>query len=285
MILQLDQHAHKPLHAKALKSFVDFNETPAAHGHPLSPSINGRAAANAIEESRSKIAKLLGAKSANQIFFTNGCTHACEWSLGILNNIIAKTDWRAPWMSPTEHPAIKQAANNKFKLIAQIPINKNGIIYLEEDTFPNDARVICIYVQNEIGIIQPIEQIKCNYLLSDMSQAAGKINIDLSSLDNVNCAIFAAHKFAGPSSIGFFYLKDTSDWEEFGTGSRYFMDRPGTPDTASIVATAVALEEAIKTLEERHERATVFQQIIEAGIKSSGLLSILRAFINGLAPA
>ncbi len=82
--------------------------------------------------------------------------------------------------------------------------------------------------------------------------------------------MFGAHKFAGPGGVGFFYLRDTAIWKEFGTGSRYFFDRPGTPDAASITATAVALEEALRTLPQRYSNMIDFRAILEPGLEEFG---------------
>jgi len=105
--------------------------------------------------------------------------------------------------------------------------------------------------------------------ISDMSQSLGKMKINVAEL-NVDLAVFGGHKFGGPSGVGFMYFKDTSDWKEFGTGSRYFMDIPGTPNVGAIVATAAALDESTQTLERRRENMVAFQNRLEPGLKELG---------------
>jgi cysteine sulfinate desulfinase/cysteine desulfurase-like protein len=83
--------------------------------------------------------------------------------------------------------------------------------------------------------------------------------------------VFGAHKFGGPVNVGFIYIRDIKWWRPFETGSRYYKDRPGTPDVGMIIATAIALEEAIKTLPERYNRALSFRAIIEQAVKSIGI--------------
>lgn len=258
--LHLDANAHLKMSQPALKAFVDFNNSPAAHGHPMSHA--GQKAANAIEQSRYKIAKLIGADSPNQIFFTTTCSQACEWAVFLLCLISDKNKiYAAPAL---EHPAIRQSMN-EYVGISELDINNNGQIVLTEDIY--NSSVICIYAQNEIGTIQPINNLNCKYLLSDTSQALGKIPF---SVGNIDIAVFGAHKFGGPASVGFLYLKNTEWWREFDSGSRYFMDRAGTPDTASIVSTAAALEYAIETLPERNQKMLEFKEVLEPGLKLLG---------------
>lgn len=268
-MLFLDSNAHMPMSKKAINAFIKFNNSLAGHGHPLSPSRSGRLASQAIEESRTKIANLLGA-SAEQIIFTNSCTQACEWGIYLLSKLSADKTF----IFPGEHSAVRQACKKYNKEYSNLKFNENGEInkfdYL-------DSKVICIKTQNETGIIQPIEKIKCKYLFSDITQSIGKENINLNET-NIDIAVFAGHKICGPN-IGFIYLKDLSYYKEFGTGSRYYMDIPGTPDVGSIVSSAAALEEAIKTLPERIKNMNDFKNILEPGLKELGV-EIVGEFAN-----
>lgn len=270
----LDANAHLPLNNKALQAYVEFCKSSGGHGHPSSPSIAGRQAAVALEQARAKIANLIGAKKPGNIVFTSSCTQACEWGLemffqkklppgttftGIYESDVAR--------SPAEHPAARDAFDVLTEEFAEnptvLPIDANGLVSTEVGA----DKTCCIHVQNEIGVIQPIQDLKCRYLFSDMSQSLGKIPVDVGVL-GVDIAVFGAHKFGGPGGFGFIYLQDTSDWESFGAGSRYFLDRPGTPDVAAAVATAAALEDAIATLEERTARMTEFQLVLERGLEN-----------------
>lgn len=257
--LFLDANAHVPMSDKSLQAYVDFNNSLAGHGHPLSPSVTGREAANVLEESRDKIAQLIGAESPSQVVFTNSCTQACEWAIKLLKS-------NSIFISPIEHPAVIRAAESSFNHMVKMPLDQNGVV--AGRNFENN-NVVCIHVQNEAGTIQPVGEINCNILFSDMSQSLGKIGVNVTDL-GVDIATFGAHKFGGPGGVGFMYLKDTNLWKEFGTGSRYFMDSPGTPNVAGIYATSAALEEAIKTLPERTEKMVEFRLTLEDGLKELG---------------
>lgn len=285
----LDSNAHLPLSKRGQQAFVDFHNSLAGRGHPSSPSEPGRMAAAELEKSRAKIASLIGAKNSSQIIFTSTCTQAAEWGMEMFfridNPFIGnRTGNLQKFFEPSsadigcsslEHPAVKQAferTSNKLKwdLIKIVPATSDGIINKNHNY--NLEKICCIHLQNEIGTIQPILELKsdkCKYLFSDMSQSLGKIPINVTDLD-VDIAIFGGHKFGG-TNLGFIYLKDSSYWKPFGSGSRYFTDRPGTPDVAGVVATAAALEEAIETLEERTEKMKSFQDYLELNLNRLGI--------------
>jgi len=261
--LFLDANAHLPMSQGVIDFYCKFNDSVAGHGHPLSPSKLGRAAASAIEEARGKIAKLIGAQKSSQIIFTSGCTSACEWGLLLLVELTGFID--DIWLSQIEHPAVYTAAEDIFgKQIQKIPVNSDGQV-----SYKRQDNIICIHMQNEIGTIQDIGKFNKKYLFSDMSQSLGKISVNVSDLD-VDIAVFGAHKFGGPSGVGWIYLKNTDCWKEYGTGSRYVMDTPGTPNVGGIAATAVALEHAINTLDERRDNMISFRDVIEPELSNMG---------------
>lgn len=262
MQLYLDANAHLPMSKKAIEAYVEFNNSIGGHGHAMSPSSPGRAANAAIEKARDEIAGLLGAESANQIVFTSTCTQACEWGLEILATIHSGS----AWITPMEHVAVRDKANGLFKCNKMLA-DKDGNI--KSFDYDNDV-VISTHIQNEIGTIVPIDKYKCKRLFVDMCQSPGKIGVNLLN-SKIDIAVFGAHKFGGPASIGFMYLRDTSYWKEFGTGSRYYFDRAGTPDAAGVVATAAALKEAIETLGQRYDRMVEFRTVLESGLEDMGM--------------
>lgn len=260
----LDANAHVSINHKALEAYSKFSHSLAGHGHPSSLSAPGREAALALENARAKIAELIGAQNPNQILFTSSCTQACEWAIQMIPGMM---EYCAA--SPLEHPAVKGALD--YSGVQVLPCTPRGEVLPANNS--KALMHICVHMQNEIGTIQPIKELRKNFLFSDMSQSLGKIPVNVKEL-NVDLAAFGAHKFGGPGGIGFIYLKDTDLWISFGTGSRYFTDRPGTPDVAGAVASAVALEEAIQTLPERTQKMQSFQQTLETGLKSVGLTII-----------
>lgn len=273
MELFLDSNAHMPMTGKALQAYADCQLSLAGHGHPMSPSAPGRKAEAKIEAARDGIAKILGAKDSSQIVFTSTCTQACEWGLEIFNTINKD---RGIYLSSGEHPAISLKVKSFGELSSRaitIPFTNEGIIDLDYP-MPRDSGTICIHVNNETGVIQPIDKIYSKSLFSDMSQSVGKMNINLSSINNLDIAVFGAHKFGGPASVGIMYLKDVKNWYGRDSGSRYFLDRAGTPDVCSVCATEVALREAYKTLPDRRYRAAQFTDVVQSGLEELGFIII-----------
>lgn len=268
MAVFLDANAHVNLNSSAIKKINELVNSPISHGHAMSHSYTGRAASSAIEEARTKIAFLIGAKSPSQIIFTSGCTQACEWAI----SLIKEKNFNKIYISTLEHSSVKLPFTEKLKGI-ELSSSKDGVANCGFRISSENPFMVCMHVQNEIGTIQPIETIKCPFL-SDMSQSLGKININVSSIPLLKIALFGAHKFGGPTGIGFMYIQDSDWWQEFGTGSRYYFDRTGTPDTIGIAATAVALEESIRTLPERYERMIRFRTVFESEMEDIGLTII-----------
>lgn len=262
MELYLDANAHIPLNSKAAKVYLDFANSRAGHGHPSSLSTPGREAAVAMETAREKIAHLIGAKNSHQIIFTSSCTQACEWAIEMLLSI---DDNKNLCSSPMEHPSVKDVVT-KYNS-SWMPVNSFGMVQEISDS----NKRVCLHLQNEIGTIQNLIKIKGDsYLFSDMSQSLGKIPINVTELD-VDLAAFGCHKFGGPGGIGFIYLKNSDWWRPFGSGSRYFMDRTGTPDVAGVVASAAALEDVIDTLSERTQKMIEFQTTLETKLKDHSI--------------
>lgn len=271
--LFLDANAHVPLNSKAAQSYLDFHQSPAGHGHPSSPNQPGRYAAGELEKARSKIASLIGAKKPSQIIFTSGCTSAAEWGL----ETFFDCSGGQVFSSELEHPAVREVfetlSEHEFDNSYYLQTTSDGLVDLESPEFLDEeltqAKIVCHHLQNEIGTVQPLDKIKRGLLFCDASQSLGKIPFNVSEL-NIDIACFSSHKFGGPGGFGFLYLRDTSWWTPHGAGSRYFLDRTGSPDTAGAVATAVALEEAVSTLEARTQIMGGFQSTLEAGLEKFG---------------
>jgi cysteine desulfurase len=250
----LDCAAHVPMSLSAQKAYIDYQNSEISSSHPSSSNIIGKKVSSIVENARSEIAQLLGAEKASQIIFTNTCTEACNWAVEILFN---KSQNNLVEYSPFEHPAIKYLTETKSH-IKKINI-QNGIVNEFDGEFN-----ICMHVQNEVGLIQPIEKFN-GYLLSDMSQSLGKIKIDLS---NVDLAVFSGHKI-GAGNIGILYIKNIKDWISFGYGSRYYQDRVGTIDVGLILAFLAGLKDCINKMPEKIAKMKEFQESLENKLKDT----------------
>lgn len=163
-------------------------------------------AEEAIEKAREKIAKTINAYP-HEIFFTSGATESNNTIIKNFsdNNII---------ISQIEHSSVEEPSFN-FCNIFHSNIDKYGIVDLEFFNYllltTKPSLVSIMMVNNEIGTIQPIKELKKiakNTLFhSDITQAIGKIKIDIKDL-NIDFASFSAHKIYGPKGIGALYIRD-----------------------------------------------------------------------------
>ena len=224
----------------------------------------GREARKAVEESREKIAKVLNCKP-NEIYFTAGGSESDNTAIkGIAranrkkgNHIIT---------SKIEHPAVletcKELEKEGFE-ISYIPVDENGILNLEElkkAIKPTTILITVMFANNEIGTIQPIEEIgkiaKENniYFHTDAVQAVGSLEIDVEKL-NIDSLSMSGHKFYGPKGIGALYVKTGVQFDKFISGGHQERNkRAGTENVAGIAGMGKAIELAYENLEEHNKK-------------------------------
>jgi len=211
-------------------------------GNPSSLSTEGRAAHNLVEQSRAKVANLIGAQP-NEIIFTSGGTEANNI---VLLGIFPSLKRRKIITSIIEHPSVYETAK-RLKTrgydVSFVPVDKQGKIDL--DIFKtmldeNTALVSTMLVNNEIGTIQDIKTIaelahSVGALVhTDAVQALGKIPLDVRSLD-VDYLSISAHKIGGPKGIGALYVRNGAPYDSllFGGGQEQNR-RAGTENTIGI---------------------------------------------------
>lgn len=193
----LDYNATAPLLPDALKTME------ACHGLPLNASAvhrYGREGRKIIEKARAQIAALVGADAGNVIFNSG----ASEGS----NTVFQHFKGRRILVSAIEHPCVLEALPD----VEKIPVTNAGVIDLQalEDLLkqePAPALVAVMLVNNETGIIQPIQDVSNlsrKYgaaLLCDAVQAAGRIPVDINDL-GVDYMLVSGHKLGGPQGVG-----------------------------------------------------------------------------------
>lgn len=221
----------------------------------------GRNSKNAIENSRQKVANILGCKP-NEIYFTSGGTESDNTALkGIAranrhkgNHIIT---------SSIEHPAVlescKELEEEGFR-ITYLPVDNVGLVDLNvlKNSITNSTILISImYANNEIGTIQPIKEIgaiahKYNIPFhTDAVQAVGSLSLKVNEL-NVDALSMSAHKFYGPKGIGALYVRETVPFYRFMSGGHQERNmRAGTENVAGIVGLGTAIDLAYRNLD-RH---------------------------------
>ena len=247
---------------KISKNVLDemFNVLEFEYGNPSSIYTIAQSSKEKIENSRRKIAKALNAKP-KEIFFTSCGSESDNWALkGIANSY--KNKGKHIITTKIEHHAILHTTEFLESLgyeITYLNVDEDGFISTKEleNSIREDTILISVmFANNEVGTIEPIEEIaeiakKHDILFHvDAVQALGNIEIDLLQLD-VDLMSFSAHKIHGPKGIGVLYIKEgTKITPLIHGGAQEREKRAGTENTAYIVAMGVAMEDAVKNLEE-----------------------------------
>ena len=263
MRVYLDNSATTALDNDALKAMLPyFTEK---FGNPSSLHSYGREALRAVDESRAKIASLIGAKP-NEIYFTSGGSESDNWALKgavyaskALNKHIVTTS--------IEHPAILETCEYLERKdgvkVSYVPVGKDGRVSPEavKAAVTDDTLIVSVmFANNETGAIQPIKEIGefCReegiLFHTDAVQAMDSQAIDVNEL-NIDMLSMSAHKFHGPKGIGVLYIRSGVRIERLiAGGHQERRGRAGTTDTPLIVGMAKALEIAVKNREENNRR-------------------------------
>ncbi|MEX1031513.1 MAG: cysteine desulfurase family protein [Paenibacillaceae bacterium] len=276
----LDHAATTPLHPAVLEAMLPFFGL--NFGNPSSLHSYGRKARQAITEARDQIAELLHC-SPKQLIFTSGGTESDN--LAILGAVEAMEPFSRTHIITTqiEHHAVLHACEQLEKLgyeITYLPVDQYGMVLISDlkaAIRPSTGFVSVMYGNNEVGTMQPIEEIGtlCRehhiILHVDAVQALGIVPIDLFSMP-VDLVSFSAHKINGPKGCGLLYYASgvCLDPQMYG-GNQERRMRPGTENVASIIGFAKAVQLATRMQVEKQHHMNVLRQIfIEALIQVIG---------------
>ena len=258
------------------------------YGNPSSLYVVGQKAKEVLEDAREEVVKAIGADNFREIIFTSGGSEADNQALRTAAEIGKKNGKMHIISSAFEHHAIlhtlKRLEKEGFE-ITLLDVHENGLIKPEEvaAAIREDTCLVTImYANNEIGTIQPIREIgaicreKKVLFHTDAVQAVGHIKVNVKD-DNIDMLSASAHKFHGPKGPGFLYVRKgipITNLIEGGAQERG--KRAGTENVPGIVATSVALTEAIENLEKNAEITKVKRDRLIAGLKE-----ISHSAING----
>jgi cysteine desulfurase len=260
-MIYLDYNATTPLCDAAREAMLPYLGR--YYGNPSSVHAAGREARAAIDDARDKLAGLLRVK-AHEIIFTSGGTESCNLAvLGLARRRSTRGDHIIS--ARTEHHAVLNAVEHLEKHenvdVTWLNVARDGIVDVDQlaKSIRPDTRLVSIMAaNNETGVIQPMREISqiCRehgvLLHSDMVQAFGKMDVDLSLVD---AASFAAHKFYGPKGVGFLYLRSGLSIQPIMFGGAHENERrPGTENVAAIVGMAAAAEWTLRDRENEQER-------------------------------
>jgi cysteine desulfurase len=190
-----------------------------------------------VELARSRVASLLRIEAPEQLTFTSGATEANNWVL----RSFPKTA-----VSPFEHSSIIEPAH-----ALGLQILENEELELREPKAPVEL-ISVMAVNNEIGTIFQLPSLPGAHHHSDITQAVGKLDIELSGLD---FASFSAHKFYGPKGVGALYSKNGPPPPLLIGGEQEVGARGGTLNVPAIVGMGAAAAIAQDRMETDYRHA------------------------------
>ncbi len=286
--IYLDNNATTPMDPRVLEAMLPyFNNkfgNAASRNHAF-----GWTAEEAVDYAREQVAKLINA-SPKEIIFTSGATESDNLAIKGVYEMYARKGNHIITVN-TEHKAILDSCKHIEKLggeVTYLSPNEDGLINLadlEAAITPKTILISIMYGNNEIGVLQPIEEIsaiarKHDVLFhSDATQAVGKVPVDVMA-QNIDLMSFTAHKMYGPKGAGALYVrrknprvKVTSQLD--GGGHERGM-RSGTLNVPGIVGLGKACEICMEEMEEEAARLSKMRDHLE-----TELLKIEESYVNG----
>jgi cysteine desulfurase len=257
-------------------------------GNPSSVHSWGRNARAAIEQARERVADAIGARR-DEIVLTAGGTEADNIAVLGRWRVMRPEGARAVCCTAIEHKAViasaKHAAHEGAELIL-LAVDQDGSIDeggLDEALAASPAIVSVMWVNNEVGTVQPMARIaercrECGVTFhTDAVQAFGKLRVDVG---DVACDLLSisAHKFGGPKGTGVLYVRDGVNLEplEHGGGQERTI-RPGTENVAGIVGLGVAAELAAREQESEAVRLETLRDELQTRLCAT----VRDVFVNG----
>lgn len=282
--IYMDHSATTPIDPKVMEAMAPyFSEK---FGNASSLHSFGREAFEAIQESRRKVADLIGA-SPEEIIFTGGGTESDNLAIiGLARKM--KTKGRDHVItSKIEHPAVLETCRSLeeegFK-VTYLEVDKDGLVCPEairRAITDKTALITVMHANNEIGTIEPIEEIgeiaseRGVTFHTDAVQSVGKIPVDVNKI-RVDLLSLSAHKIYGPKGVGALYIRKGVSLQPLIHGGGHERGlRSGTENVAGIVGLGASAELARLRLEEDSKHLTklrdkLIEQVLE-GISESHL--------------
>jgi len=238
----------------------------------------GQQAKSMIDDARQKVARLINAEISEVVFLSGG-TEADNFAIrGIAE--LQKTKGRHIITSRIEHHAVLHTCRDLEKQgyeISWIPVSRDGVVDPEDvrrAIRPDTILITIMHANNEIGSIQPIQEIGRMaeeadiYFHSDGVQSTGKIPVDVRRL-KVDLYSISAHKIHGPKGVGALFVRKGTTLKPLLTGGGHERNRrSGTENVPGIVGFGEAARLAGEELSKEMPRVAALRDRLESGLKA-----------------
>ena len=280
-MIYLDYSATTKTSDEVLDTFIKCSKE--FIGNPNSLHELGVKSKNMIDSATKQIANLLSVKE-NEIIYTSGASESNNLALkGICDKY--KNRGKHIITTPLEHASIYGPIDYLKEIgysVDYVKLDSNGQVDLEDlkNLIKEDTILVSICaVNSEIGILQPLDEIskivkehpKC-FFHSDMTQAIGKIPVDISNIDLVS---FSAHKFFGIKGIGVLIKKEKIELTPLIHGGKSTtVYRSGTPCLPLIVSISKALRLALENLNQKEKYVSELNKYLKEKLKEYEMVKI-----------
>lgn len=248
-------------------------------GNPSSLYTVGQEAKTALEEAREKMAALLGG-AAREYIFTAGGSEADNQALIGAALLGAKKGKKHIISTKFEHHAVlhtlKKLEKEGFE-VTLLDVHENGVVTADEvkKAIREDTALVSVmYVNNEIGTVQPIREIgavcreKGVIFHTDAVQAVGHIPVNVEE-DNIDLLSLSAHKFNGPKGVGALYMRRGIRLKPLiEGGAQENGRRAGTENVPGILGMVAALEQAVENMEENNQKILPMRDTLIEGLSA-----------------
>jgi cysteine desulfurase len=275
--IYLDYNATTPLDPQVAEAMLPYIHE--HFGNPSSSHSYGATARKAVDQARAQMAEMLRCR-ADEVIFTSGGTESNNYAIkGVAgayrdkgNHIIT---------SAVEHPAVIEVCRyleGQGCRVTYLPVDEFGLVdpqQVEEAITPQTILVSIMHANNEVGTIEPIEEIAeiaHHYgvlVHADCAQSVGKIPVQVDEL-GVDLLSIAGHKLYAPKGIGALYVRAGVKLEKLIHGASHGMNwRAGTENVIEIVGLGKACELIDQNLTSYHNHMEKMRDRLEAGLRRS----------------
>ncbi len=275
MKIYADNAATTKMSDTAISVMLDYMQN--HYGNPSSLYMIGQEAKEKLEQARCDTAEIINAEP-REILFTSGGSEADNQAILSAAAIGRKQGKKHIVSTAFEHHAVlhtlKKLESDGFE-VTLLPVHERGIVDIDEleAAIRDDTCLVTVmFVNNEIGTIQPISDIGeiCHrhgvIFHTDAVQAVGHLPIDVKAM-NIDMLSASAHKFHGPKGVGFLYARKgirLTNLIEGGAQERG--KRAGTENLPGIASMVAALKESVDNMQSVSERLTAVRDYLIKGL-------------------